>query len=145
MVPAWQSLGLMNSDALKMALERLDAEFFKTAPAREALQEKSPDSTRVRLERRVAREPELRAAVDQACLQWAAGAPWPLTDPETCVFLWDRVVEARIFGQWLVERGTQFVGKSDRDVLRWVLVDYWVLAGFYRWYARLWAAQRADG
>ena len=135
----------MPSDALHLALERIEAVFQKNAPNRIGYQEMASDSPLERMQRRVAREPAIRAAIDTACRQWAAGGPWPLSEAEPAVFLWDRIVEARTFGEWLVERGAKVDGEAVDNVLVWLLVDFWVLAGFYRWYARLWAAQRAEG
>jgi hypothetical protein len=97
------------------------------------------------MQRRVAREPSVRAAIDEACLRWIQEGKWSRCDAEMSVYYWDRVVEAHIFAQWLVERQARVDDDSGDEVLRWLLVDYWVLAGFYRWYARLWAAQKAEG
>jgi hypothetical protein len=94
----------MSSDLLNTALGRLESEFRRAAGPREVHQASSPDSPRARLERRVAREPVLREAIDAACRQWAQGEAWPISDPETSVFIWDRIVEARIFGEWLSRR-----------------------------------------
>jgi|SRR5579863_3454809 len=134
----------MNNDALHKALEKLEFEFQTGAPARVHLQESSPETTRERMERRVAREPLVRIAVDEACRQWIQKGNWSKCDAETSVYYWDRIVEARTFAQWLIERRASVEGNSSDTVLRWLLVDYWVLAGFYRWYARLWAAQRGE-
>ena len=134
----------MNNDAFELAVEQLESVFHRAELRRIALEESSPGLARTRMEHRVAREPSLRSAIDTACRQWAAGEPWPLSDAETSVFLWDRVVEARTFARWLVERHARVDGDSPQSVLTWLLVDYWVLAGFYRWYARLWAMKPGD-
>ena len=135
----------MPSDALSLALDRLESEFRTGAPARVQLQESSSETTLQRMQRKVVREPEVRSTIDTTCQRWVQEGRWQGCDQEMAVFLWDRIVEARIFAQWLVERQARVDGDSGDEVLRWLLVDYWALAGFYRWYARLWAAQRAEG
>ena len=135
----------MNHDALQAALDRLASEFRAGALARIHLQESSLETTRERMERRVAREPSVRVAIDEACRRWIQTGGWKGCDAETSVFYWDRIVGARTFAQWLVERRARVDGDSPDEVLRWLLVDYWVLAGIYRWYAGLWVAQRAEG
>jgi hypothetical protein len=121
-----------------MAMARLESEFGQSALARELHRDISKGSARERMQGRILREPSIREAIDTACREWAKGHPWPMTDAETAVFLWDRVVEARVFGQWLTDRGARVDGDSGQEVLTWLLVDYWVLAGFYRWHARIW-------
>lgn len=86
------------------------------------------------------REANLRAAIDKACLAWVDSDRWPRMDPETAVFVFDRIVEARFLAVWLAERGlvaTRPGGRAEsRDVMRWLLIDSWAFVGIYRWRAR---------
>jgi hypothetical protein len=96
------------------------------------------------MDARIAREPSVRAAIDEACRLWSAGHGWPRMDEETSVFVWDRLVEARSFAEFLATQSARVPDRTEPDVLAWLLIDYWVMAGFYRWYARRWALQRSE-
>lgn len=127
----------MIADALQAAVLRLETEFNGASAARDFRTKSSPGTPRERLLARIPREPSLRHAIDEACRLWAEQKPWPRMEPATAEFVWDRIVESRMFAQWLSANGARFDGQTEQGVLTWLLVDYWAFAGCFRWRARI--------
>ena len=82
---------------------------------------------------RIAREPVIRDAISESCLEWIALRPLPKMDRETAVFLWERFEYANRFGQWLCKSGAECLGKSVDEVLQWLLIDSWTQVSILYW------------
>src|SRR5438046_6625135 len=121
----------MPSHALKDALARLEAEFEAALRQRVALQESDHSDPGAHRLARIEREPAIRQAIDQSCLEWIRTRSWPRCDAECAAFFWDRIMEARTVAHWLLARRTRFPGVGPAEVLELLLVDYWTFAGHH--------------
>ena len=127
----------MPTESLREASDRLDAEFASALASRKLLRENAPGTSRERLTARIKGEASIQQVIDGACRQWANGRGWPAMRPDATEFVWDRISEARHFCGWLLPKGGKFDGVTTENVLVFLLVEYWVLAGCLRWRNRL--------
>jgi hypothetical protein len=128
----------MPSDALKLALERLSVELHRADFAREKVQgDGAATACRKRLSSLVAREPELREAIDDTLREWASGKPLALMDAEAAALVLERMCAAQSFGNWLYDAGFSAPRMTKAHVLEKLLVDYWWAVGIGKLNARL--------
>ena len=128
----------MNADILKLAVAKLDEEVRKADPALAATQgNPNADESRQLLVARITGHGEMRDAIDNACRGWASGKPWPRMEAETAVLIWDRLVEAWRFAEWLQDRGFLTTGHTVQSLLELLLIEYWGAVGFHRFRDRL--------
>ena len=86
--------------------------------------------------RRVAREPALREAVDEACRHWAKHQKWPRMDQEAAQFVFDRIVKGIGFGAELIKAKVQPPEFATvEEALCWLTVDCWHATGLKQWRA----------
>src|SRR5438270_12705007 len=83
-------------------LKREVSKSFLCRSSPEEFAKTSSESRREERLRRVAREPALREAIDEACRYWANHQKWPRMDQEAARFVFDRVANGRMFGWRLV-------------------------------------------
>lgn len=87
----------MGTNALALALEKLEGEFNSGGPAREASLESKPNSARERMEKRISREPSLRRVMAPRWGAWGSRSQWP--------YLWNVKLDP-------TAHGTQRPGKA---------------------------------
>ena len=88
--------------------------------------------------RRVAREPALREAIDEACRHWAKHQNWPRMDQEAAQLVFDRIVRGIGFGAELIKAKTQPPAfPTVEEALCWLTVDCWHSTCLQEWRALL--------
>jgi hypothetical protein len=126
----------MGSDAFADALERLRIEVEKADNTQldNLLGNVSVDICRERVRVKLSKEPSLRVAIDESVLGWVDGKPLPLvSDRDTGFLIWDRFFSAYNFGSWLFETGFRNETKSEKEILKWLLIDCWLHVGILHW------------
>ena len=76
--------------AFEEAMAVIQSEYFKAMKLKEVLLNNIAPSDQTPPAHRVAREPRIRASIDDACMAFARTRGWPQMDPDTAVFLYDR-------------------------------------------------------
>jgi len=114
---------------LNTALQKLNEQLYKATQVPDIFER---ETGRAAFQRRIQREPELRAVIDEACKQFAKSGSLPLADPEAGFFVLDRFAEASHCGRIMGD-----FANTEGPWLQWLLVDYWHLAGILRWRDRI--------
>jgi hypothetical protein len=114
---------------LNTALQKLHEQLYKATQVPQVFER---ESGRAAFMRRIQKEPELREVIDEACEQFAQTGALPLADSEAGFYVLDRFAEASHCGRIMGD-----FAHMDGPWLRWLLIDYWQLAGVLRWRDRL--------
>lgn len=73
---------------------------------------------------KLARESALRGAIDESCVEWVNGKPWPMMSEDDAPYLYDRVFYS----------ASGFVSElNENDLLRWLLIDAWARISCLNW------------
>ena len=78
----------------------------------------------------------MRKTIDEACRYWVKHGAWSMMDPEASLFVWDRVWEGYMFAAWIYTRGFRHSGKTESELLDFLLVENWEGMGVYNSRAR---------
>ena len=122
-------------------IEKLDAQIKGNAAWRQgwikAQKAKYPDLSVLKPELS-AQESVLAPAVDAVCRTWVQTRKLPpgldTVDAETLgPFVWDRFFRGLLFATYLHDGGCRIYGKSEHEVLLWLLVDSWKYYGRIAW------------
>jgi hypothetical protein len=132
---------MQSPDVLMRVIEKLNAQIKGNAQWRqnwlEAQKAKYPDLSALKPELS-AQESVLAPAVDTVCRMWVQTGKLPpkldTVDANTLgPFVWDRFFRGLLFAAYLHDGGCQIYGKSEGDVLTWLLVDSWKYYGRVVW------------
>jgi len=82
---------------------------------------------------RLVREPLVRGAIDEACMEFAKTKRLPMMNAETAVFFWDRFDQGYELCGWALRNNVQFPTKTTYDLLKLFLVEFWFYSGHLRW------------
>lgn len=88
--------------------------------------------------RRVAREPALREAIDEACRHWAKHQKWPMMGQDAAQYVFDRIVSGQGFGADLIKARIEPPAFATvEEALCWLTVDCWHSTCLQEWRALL--------
>jgi hypothetical protein len=91
------------------------------------------------------RHREIKKGVDLACEYFSENQHWPIIEPIMVWGILERIEEAKAFAKFVscpeIPRDVPALSKpmllSDSEMLRWILIDYWRMAGQWRWIYRI--------
>lgn len=121
-------------DPLQAACEILSNEFSAGMLPIAHQRVSTPELVRVPADRLVARESELRAAIDEVCVRWADTRKIAaLMDYDAAFLIWIRFGVCGSFGRTLHTFGFRVPGKTQQEILAWLLVEFWRIYGVTAW------------
>jgi len=132
-------------DALRAVMLKLHEEVHRNNFARAIRQSPNPAKALADLKKLVWREFDRRKIIDLACQQWIDFGSWPIVEPKfDALLVWERIWGAYLFGAMLDFRGFRPSGKTEIEILRFLLIDSWELVGLHQFQARLIRLQKTE-
>ena len=133
------------SDALRTVMLKLHEEVKRNNFARAIRQATDPARALVDLKKLIWKEFDRRKVIDLACRHWIDSGSWPIVDVKfDALLVWERVWEGYIFGGSLDFRGFRPIGKTEVEILNFLLIDGWELVGLPRFQERLIRLQKME-
>lgn len=81
---------------------------------------------------KIAREHAIRGAISESCAEWVKSGRFPLMDPETSLFFYDRLFFALALSRWLSQSAFSWRGDESK-LLAWLLIDSWERISCLNW------------
>jgi hypothetical protein len=132
---------MQRPDVLMQVIEKLDEQIAGNTQWRQSWvktqKSKYPDLSALKPELS-AQESVLAPAIDAVCWTWIQTGKLPpgigTVDAKTLgPFVWDRFSRGLLFAKYLYDGGCRIYGKSEHEVLIWLLVDSWKFFGRMAW------------
>ncbi len=127
-------------DVLAGVIEKLDVLIKSNVPKRQEwleIQKKKHQDLLFSKTELILKESALASAIDAVCLAWVNTGQLPqlqIEDREKFVpFVWDRFFRALLFARWMHDGGCQIYNKTEKEVLVWLLNDFWKYYGRMAW------------
>jgi hypothetical protein len=121
------------NDAFEAACNRLSNEILPGVEAKVVLKVNNLEPIPSSVDLRISTEIEHRATIDAACVQWSYDRLFPKMSPYLATFVWDRVVISASLARTLHNAGFRVPGKSESEILAWLLVEFWKVYGVELW------------
>jgi hypothetical protein len=122
-------------DSFQKAIARLESEIKGFYSVRVGLESKNRAVRQEQIAARMQNEPASRRALDDACRHWIERGNWPGMSQEQGVILSDRFAEALMFAKWLSHHGFSVPGKTEAQILNFLLIECWETIGVFRQWA----------
>lgn len=124
----------INLDPLYTAYLRLGSEVSEGHSERiKLIASMEPNSLRSR----IAKEPQFRSVIDDACRDWIKTHYWNVTGEIAALLVWDRIWEGHFFATTLWTSGLRAPNRTEQEMLHIFLIHSWPAYGLSRLKARL--------
>jgi len=110
--------------------KRLNDEIKVFYTVRVRMQGKHPREIREFVRETVRTEKQLRKAIDDACQLWIDSGKWPQRmEPIHAIQISDRLGEGLLLCEFLISYGFDCPQKTEKEILKFLLIDAWAAIG----------------